>query len=689
MTDLAAPAAPAGASAPAAAAPPRAEAFYDAKFSIEAIQHEPYENGFTWRTALGAVFVAFVMLPGVIFMGLMIGQDLGTAAEWVTIILFVELARRSFIVLRKQELYILKYTVSHLSHISGGMALGGGMFAGMVWNRYLRESEAFKSFGIAEALPGWVAPHGSAVYRSFHESVWWPVIGVTVAAMLLSKLTQLSLGYLAYRVTVDAEKLPFPLAPIHAEGAIALAERSSDTHKKGFRQYCFSTGVVIGAVFSLLYMGVPTLSKAFLDKPIQLLPIPFLDLTVDLEQWLHGGTFGIALQLGLIFVGFVLPWRIVLGSFITCILMQLVINPFVLQPAGLLPHWQPGKDAIETQVAASIDVYISVGIGTAFAIFFVGVFGLVRSLIRYRRKTGPTDVDIRAVLRRDRHRGDPPTWTALAVWIAAAVGFIMLSDHLVNGGRAPEERFSILWFVAFAFLWTPINTYINARMIGIAGVGAGMPFVTESAIFISGFRYVDIWFAPMPIANYGGMADMLRVTQLTRTRFTSILKAELLIFPLMMVASFIFWSYISGLGPIPSDSYPYVQKFWPQFAQMRALWASSMQEGSSLFQHAIKPELIGFALVGTIAMFMGFGAAGISHQYIYGGLGALNAFPHMIMMTFLGACLGRFFFARKFGREKWQNFAPILAVGFMAGMGLVGMLSIAIYFLWVAVGTGY
>lgn len=83
------------------------EEFFDARLSIEAIQVEPYENGFTWRTGVGALFIASVMLPGLIFTGLMIGQDMGTAAEWVTIILFVELARRSFVTLRKQELYVL------------------------------------------------------------------------------------------------------------------------------------------------------------------------------------------------------------------------------------------------------------------------------------------------------------------------------------------------------------------------------------------------------------------------------------------------------------------------------------------------------------------------------------------------------------------------------------------------------
>jgi hypothetical protein len=49
---------------------PKGERLYDAKFSIEAMQHEPCENGFTWRAVVGALFIAFVMLPGIIFMGL-------------------------------------------------------------------------------------------------------------------------------------------------------------------------------------------------------------------------------------------------------------------------------------------------------------------------------------------------------------------------------------------------------------------------------------------------------------------------------------------------------------------------------------------------------------------------------------------------------------------------------------------
>jgi hypothetical protein len=157
----------------------------------------------------------------------------------------------------------------------------------------------------------------------------------------------------------------------------------------------------------------------------------------------------------------------------------------------------------------------------------------------------------------------------------------------------------------------------------------------------------------------------------------------------MLVASFIFWSYITSLGPIPSDSYPYVQKFWPQHASMKALWAASTQEGQPLLMTSLKPWVIAGSFAAAVTAFATFGALGMSAQFIYGGISAINQYPHTVTLIFIGALLGRFYFRKKFGAKQWQNFAPILAVGFGAGLGLVGMFAIAIYFLWVSIGTGY
>jgi len=385
-----------------------------------------------------------------------------------------------------------------------------------------------------------------------------------------------------------------------------------------------------------------------------------------------------------------LPWRIVVGMVVSSGLVNFVINPFVLYRLGMLPHWAPGKDAIETSVSNSLDFYLSFGIGTALAIAVIGLWGLAKATLGFQKKSadGRKRIEFRKFLERDMERGDPPIWVPVLTWIVASIGYVVLCNYLINKNVPGAERFGIWWLIAFAFIWTPLNTYINTRMSGIAGQGAGIPFITEGAIFLSGYRRVNIWFAPLPVQNFGSMADLLRETQLTRTRFTSILKAELLIFPLLIVASFLFWSYITTLGPIPSDNYPYIQKFWPQFAQMKALWASSMQEGGQLFE-SIKPSVIASGFIGTLTLFGGFGIAGISTQYIYGGLGSLTAFPHITITIFIGACLGRYVLAPRFGKERWTNYAPILTVGFWAGFGLVGMLAIAINFLWVSIGTSY
>ncbi|RYG64245.1 hypothetical protein EON80_19585, partial [bacterium] len=59
----------------------------------EAVEEEFYD-GFSWKTVIGALFIGFIMMPGSIYLGLIAGQGMGPAAEWVTIILFMEIARR-------------------------------------------------------------------------------------------------------------------------------------------------------------------------------------------------------------------------------------------------------------------------------------------------------------------------------------------------------------------------------------------------------------------------------------------------------------------------------------------------------------------------------------------------------------------------------------------------------------------
>jgi len=96
----------------------------------------------------------------------------------------------------------------------------------------------------------------------------------------------------------------------------------------------------------------------------------------------------------------------------------------------------------------------------------------------------------------------------------------------------------------------------------MTGQYVGVPMVREATIIFSGYKGVDIWFAPIPLSDFGGMAQHFRVIELTGTKITSMIKAELVIWPITIFCSLLFWQFVWRLAPIPSVYYPYAQKMW-------------------------------------------------------------------------------------------------------------------------------
>ncbi len=630
------------------------------------LMEEPssFEEGFSIKTVVGALFIGFIMMPGAIYLGLVAGQGLGPAAEWVTIILFTEAARRSLQTLRRQEIYILYYVAASLTSIMGGVALSGGAFAHLIWNQYLVQSEAAQSFGMTHAIPEWVVPPpGSEALakRTFFHPAWLYPIVILVAGQILSRLSWFSFGYTLFRVTSDIERLPFPMAPIAAQGATALAEVTTQT--ESWRWHVFSTGAVIGLAFGTLYVGIPSFTGSFLTEPLRLIPVPWVDTTVKTEKILPGAATGIATNLEQVLIGFVLPFWVVVGGFLAA-LATLVVNP-ILYRHGLLPTWEPGMDTITTNFSTSIDFWMSATIGTSIAVGIIGIGTVIRHFVR-AAKTKHT----RAPVPLPEGRGDFPIWLALALFVTATVCYIILCKHLV-------PTFPIIFLLFFGFIFTPLNSYINARMIGLTGQWIEIPMVREATFILSqrwGYKGIDIWFAPIPLSNYGGQAQHFRVIELTGTKITSVIKAELLMLPIMLLCSFLFWQYMWRLGPIPSNQYPYAQTMWHLFALRRCLWMdATMTGGGQLFRQAIKPPIIyggiafGLLSYGVLSYFR------LPVMLVYGFIRGMGSLPHMLIPEMFGALLGRFYFARMFGLKQWRLYATVLLAGFACGMGLVGM----------------
>jgi len=627
---------------------------------------EQFEDGFGWQTVLGAFFIGFVMMPGSIYLGLVAGQTMGPAAEWTTIILFTEVAKRSFQQLSRQQIYILYYIAGGLTAMAGQVALSGGAFAGLVWNQFFR---AAAPGGLVDQVPDWVAPAPDSLaiaQRTFMHPDWLPAIGVLLLTQVFSRVAWFTLGYSLFRLLSDGERLPFPLAPIAAQGATALAEASSK--EETWRWRVFSIGSMMGIGFGLIYLAVPTLTGAVLIQPVAILPIPWIDFTQGTERFLPGVPTGIGTNLATLMIGFVLPFWMVAGSFAAA-MTTVIVNPLA-QITGNLPTWRPGMETTRTAWAANIDIWLSFGIGTAFAVASIGIYKMVSEWRAASREGRKPQIGFGPGVPG---RGDFRVWVCLALFAAATTGYVVLCRVLV-------PRFPIYFLVIYGYIWTPLQSYINARMVGLTGQFIAIPMIREATFIFSGYKGVDIWFAPIPLGNYGGTTQRFREIELTGNKFTSVLKAELLMFPIMLVCSFLFWGYVWRLQPIPSVYYPYAQKFWDYQAITSWVWFSATTEGGhqEIFQRAIKPVLMGGGLVFGLGAYVLLNWMRLPVMLIYGWIRGVGMLPHFVILQFIGALIGRYYLLKRFGEENWRRWPPVLYAGFTCGMGLIAMLAIAI-----------
>ena len=631
---------------------------------------DQFEDGFGLKSVLGAIFVGMIMMPGAMYMGLVAGADLGPAARWVTVILFLEVARRAFATISRPELFVLYYMA--------GAAISTP-FSGLLWNQFLVQSEPAISFGIAELVPNWVAPRPEVLEkRTFFHASWITPIMLLVLTQLVARIDHFGLGYALYRITSDVEKLPFPMAPVHAMGVTALADSGSG--KETWRWRVFSIGGMIGLVFGALYIGLPSVTGVMFRQPIQMFPIPWKELTTTTEGIIPAVPMGLSLDLTHLLVGMVLPFWAMMGEF-GGFLITLVANP-ILQSQGVLKSWEPGMETVQTQFLNTVDFYYSFGIGLAAAIALIGfwhIFAAVQKARKERREAQAANVSSQSVWQRlissDVDRGDIPFFLSIGIYVFSTVSYILICKLWL----IPDFPLWIL--LLYGFVYTPLISYVSARMEGLVGQQVAIPMVREGVFILSGYHGVNVWFAPIPEHNYAPHVVQFRVVELTGTRLSSIIKAEFIIFPVVMVAGICFAQFIWRLAPIPSDVYPYTQKMWELEALNRCLTYTSTLGRGSIFYEAFKPPVIALGAGLGLGLYTILAQMGLPVMLVYGlvrGLGA--TLPHIVIPHFIGAILARFYFRRKFGL-RWGQYGPVVLAGFTCGMGLVSMLALGIVFL--------
>ena len=632
-------------------------------------QEQRFEDGLTLKTVLGAIFIALFMLPGGLYLGLVAGQGVGDAAEWVTIVLFAEVARRSYKPLKKQEIYVLFYIAASLTTVvNADRGLAGGPFASKIWDAYFRTSDATRPF--ASQIPQWAVPAANSpgiVDRSLWHHDWWIPIVLLVVTELLGRLSWMGLGYALFRITSDVEKLPFPMAPVAASGATALSEAGTESWRWGM----FSTGTVVGLMFGFLYIAVPVVTGVMFGSAFEIFPIPFADYTSRVATVLPAAVVGLSFNLANVLTGFVLPFEIVAGAAAASVLAMVVANP-ILVHLGMLPHYASGGDALATKLAADMDFWLSIGIGVNLSVAIIGIGLVVRAAMGARQHKRESRYTLAPPVKG---RGDIPIAVALGAWLFATVGYIGLCRWLV-----PNFPVWILMF--FGLLWSPLNSYVSARMIGLTGRGVSFPYLKEGSIVASGYQRVDVWYAPIPLADHGAAAQRFREVELTGTKFTSIFKAEALMFLVLLPMSYLFWAFFWSGNPLPSAQFPFAQRFWPFQAQQAAvLMQINAPRGAgapaSWFAAAIKPLHIAAGAVGGVACYGLFSLFKLPLLFFYGFAGGLGLYPANTIPQLFGAWFGRRHMAKRYGEENWRRYAPVLLAGFACGTGLISMVSIS------------
>jgi len=634
---------------------------------------ETFEEGFGWRTVAMALFVGLLMAPAQMYMQLVAGVEMGPAAQWVTVILYVEVARRAFTRLKRPEIFVLFYMCGAVIHSSGGL----------LWRQFVVQSEALRGMGITEYIPSWYAPSSPDVLsmRSFFMKEWLVPIALVCMMLFVTRLDHFGLGYVMFRLTSDVEKLPFPMAPVGAMGMTALADASNQ--KDTWRWRTFAFGGMAGIVFGFIYLAVPNITGAVFAEPIRILPLPFVDLTGYTENLLPAMPVMISFDLSFVVLGMVLPFWAMMGSFIGLV-FTVILNP-VLYHAGVLRSWTSGIGGIQTIQSNLMNFYFSFGLGLSLAVATIGIIHVINGFRKKRQELeegGRPGIEWSKLFRPPAGRGDISIWVAFGIYLFSTCAYMGVAYYLVNMASGPLHgaRFP-LWLLAFyGFVYTPLISYVSSRMEGIVGQQVQIPFVREASFILSGYKGAAIWFAPIPFHDYARQTRFFKTTELTGTKFTSIIKSEILIFPIMAVGMILFSQFIWSIDNVPSEMFPYANEFWELKAYQQGLVYSATLPGeaSSAFREAFRPGYLAIGYALALSVYGVLSHFGLPIFLVYGVVRGLDqSVPHALVPMFIGALLGRFVFRKRFG-EKWPQYRVVFSAGFAAGVGLATMLSLGV-----------
>jgi hypothetical protein len=617
-----------------------------------------YRSGLTRWSFIAMCYAAIVMQPATLYMSLVSGASVSAGilygAQFMSILLFTELARIFGKPLTKQEVFII-YTMT------ASMA-AETFWLDFLYNAYLRVSPIIRGFNIV--TPWFIAPplgSQALLTRNLMHPDWSPVFFIFITVNMLIRFVELSLGLLAAQLYVEAEKLPFPLAEVDAQAVVTLAERDPS------RMRIFILSSLVGASYGFILYGVSTLSLSLTGVKLTLIPLPWLDMNQLVENALPGGSFGLSTSLITFGLGMIIPSSVAIAQGASGILIYLFGNT-ILQRIGIFHEWLPGMNVSLCWQRSILDFWASPIIGASVA-------AALTPILMGRRYFSEALKTLAHLPSSFRRAGYLPLWAILTMYVCSTAGIMGIALWLV------PSFIPYLWvLILISPIWSFLATLVSSRSIGLSGVSLNIPYVKEGVLITLPSSNTDIWFAPLYIGAGGaGWVQRIAVARRTQTNLSSVFKAYFIGLPIQMVAGFIYLASFWKVAPIPSNFYPATAIEWPVRAGWLGLWATK--------QIAIlNPQLLTGSLALGVVASLAIEHFKIPFSFIGFVLGMSQPVPYSVS-TLMGALLGRRLFTKAFGEEWFERNKSIIVAGLALGEGLLAgfsaIVALAAKSLWV------
>lgn len=612
---------------------------------------EERKSGFTWRSFMGILYGAVVLLPSSIWLTLSAGQDLSGIAAYAATFLVYEISRFYGSRLTKQEVFVI-YTCSAMSAASwNAVAL---ILLQNLYNRTGPVSWMFTAPAgepMPLAIPDWYAPapdsNALLLRQIMHPHFLLPSLVLMLGTFIITKVIALGTGFFMYSLYVEQENLPFPRIVVVTESIDGFTRPESS--KMRVIMLCS----LIGLLWGTLVYGIPFVTM-WRVVPV---PIPWVDLTQYFEGLVPGIMFGLGTDISSFFFSFMLPLKVVISMFIGSVFVYVIANPLLVSlfpEQGGLFNWHPGMGAPLIYQWSTLYFWASVNMGLGAAAALYPVARHPRFVLRAFKSF------VGAVKRRSTFEA-VPTWLPITLFLGGAVGLALLNWVLV-----PDLPLWLLLLLTTG--GTFLLTLIGARAYGESGLVLSAPYTNslymkEATIIFSGYSGVSAWFAPLNISTGGAyFAEWFKGCDLTGTTHKSWLIGMYVAFPCAWLMSFIFVSFFWQMAPIPSSAYPATMIGWPIGTMINMLWVTR-----SLIIFNV--QRIGLALVSGFALSAVTELTGIPFSPIGFALGAASPIPGVTSLI-LGAAIGKIF-ERRMGVEWWKIHKGSIVAGLFLGQGIV------------------